>query len=186
VAIEIDGQRVGETGDGPTKLARVRPGLHGLRLVPPPDQELLPLARTIEVKKDAPELVRLALERAPFEPAWIPSALTWTGIGALTAGAAMVLVAALPSGPQPIELCSAGRCRPESGGFRTFCDLAHPDAACGGVMVAPLGLSLIGTGAAWAGGGFVLDDNAPSLWLRTGIGLVLGAAIYGLAAALNR
>jgi hypothetical protein len=53
-----------------------------------------------------------------------------------------------------------------------------------GVLIAPLGYSLIGLGAAWVLGTWVTpSEDAP--WIALAAGLGVFAASYGLSAALN-
>jgi hypothetical protein len=183
--IEVDGQLVGESGEAGTRLVRVRPGRRAVRLVPRVDAALQPFATSVEVSRDQPARVRADLIPLPGTSSVLRSVSLWGGLGLVAAGATMVVRAAIPaSDPQPVDVCFEGHCPAQRNGyFRTFCDLAHPTAPCGGVMVAPLGFSLVGAGAVWAGGALMsdpTDDGSP--WLRMLVGVGLGAVGYGISA----
>ena len=63
-------------------------------------------------------------------------------------------------------------------------DKLSRDVNPGGVLIAPLGYSLVGTGAAFSVGSLLTGDNEIP-WIPVVVGLGIGALSYGLSTALN-
>lgn len=135
---------------------------------------------------------RLASPPLAVEPGTgssVHAATIWSGVGLMIAGATIATVSWLaPDRVAYYSICRHGPCaqqfEPE---FKTACDVTSSNAGCakkGGLLVLPLGYSLIGAGATWAlGSSLVGEDDVP--WMPLVLGVAVGVASYALSAALN-
>jgi hypothetical protein len=184
--VELDGQLVGEAGEGSTRLLYVRPGKHAIRVVPKPDEALDPFVGEVQVGRESAATVHAELSAA--RSAGLRTGLLWGGVGAAIAGGVLVARAAAGTGaPGAVAVCLDSRCMPPPRpGFLSFCDLAHPGTECGGPRVAPVGFGLLAAALVWSGGNLLLDAESDSPWLRLAGGLALGAAVFGAATLASR
>jgi hypothetical protein len=86
---------------------------------------------------------------------------------------------------------ATGVCSPAPpSGFATFCDLGSGGQSClnggKGVLAAPLGYSILATGAAWALGTEFLDTQEEIPWRSLLIGVALGGVTYAISAAADK
>jgi hypothetical protein len=129
---------------------------------------------------DAPDPSGRTLSRVAF----------WSGIGLATAGAAITAFAIVAS-PKTTELEVCAGCPPAEvrRAFASFCELTSTDPAClqggKGVLAAPLGYSLMLSGATWTAGSLVFGEDADMTWLGLAVGLGAGVLSYGISAALD-
>jgi hypothetical protein len=190
LVIDLDGKMIGQSRNGTTRIAEVQPGRRKLGFEDP-NRSYQRFEAQIEVKRGGVELVRPLLIREPNTSA--ARRLTfWGGVGVAAAGVAIASYAAAQK-PKSIYLapCVGGdACKgAPAAGFASFCDLGSggPECLSGGkgVLVLPLGYSLFAMGAAWAAGSELLEPEENLPWKSLAIGVVLGAAAYGISAAAD-
>lgn len=172
VAIDLGGQRFDALQLSLT-IPHVLPGLHRVRLVSP-TQQFAELEQMVTVQTGT--VAVLSFETPDFGEGAraVRQSSRWAGVAVFAAGSAL-LVHALMDRQDGGR--SVGICPPECSTTR-FRKL-------GPVLEAPLGYSLMGTGATWAAGSFV--EGAPyetPIWSLVG-GTAIGMLSYGLSAALN-
>jgi hypothetical protein len=169
--IFLDGMAIG-VATNPTTIHGVAVGVHELVLRNGYDGG--PVGSTsVLVEPDG--VARVDVLGPPPTP--LRAITFWSGVGVAVVGVG-VLVAALALAPsaESVSPCAGSGCVSESD--RRF---YRP----GGVLLAPLGYSLIGAGSvAGLGAALIADD----LWiaLSIGAGIVLGASAYGISAAIDR
>jgi hypothetical protein len=182
--LAIDGQPVGATVAGTTRVREVRAGIRQVTLSAP---RLEPYRGQIEVVQGRatthqPDLVWVGPGRV-FRTATIIS-------GAVLATAGIVAtVAALASHDGDVSTycftgspgCSSGSSF-ESSGFSPSDADSLRSANTSGPLLLPLGYSLIGAGATWTIGAlYSAEEDVP--WLPLAIGAGVGVLAYSLSAA---
>lgn len=185
-AVVLDGQAVGTTQPGLTRLEKVTPGTRVLELTHP---DRVPYRTEVRVRAGRPARADVDLARALRPGSDLPRQVTlWTGAALAVAGTALAVYGATrpEDGLRTVCFeasdCSSGR------RFVTFGydpEIATTDASAvnpSGVMVAPLGYSLAGSGAA-LGLGALLSDPEEVPWIAWIAGAAVGAAAYGISAA---
>jgi PEGA domain-containing protein len=191
IAIALDGTTVGETRPGSTHIVSVLGGPRKIELTSPKFQ---PFATEVVVERGRTAEVKAHLETTSASSySGLRTALFWTGTGVAIAGAAITAVAIARQNGDVSTFCvsrSDSSCK-ESKAFATVG--YNPSAAPSfenkvnppGILLAPLGYSLLGAGATWALTTLLLDRPDEPPWLELGIGFAVGAAAYGMSAILN-
>ncbi len=120
-----------------------------------------------------------------------PRALLWGGAGLAAVGTAITVWSAVYASGQTdyIRTCGQDPCgatfltlgQQLRGDIYTF----QPDPNRGSVLALPLGYSMAATGAVWAGGSQLVQDDLMMHGLVAGVGVIVGALAYGLSAGLN-
>jgi hypothetical protein len=173
VSILLDGMAIGVASTGRTTIQGVAPGGHEVVLRHPDTGHVI-LSEQILVRADAIARVN-EFREPPSHP--LRTVTIWSGVGVAVVGVG-VLVAALALAPsaESVTPCPGSGCVSEN--ERRF---YRP----GGVLLAPLGYSLIGAGGVAGLGAALIEED---LWiaLSIGAGIVLGATAYGISAAIDR
>jgi hypothetical protein len=188
VSISLDGVSIGTTHAGKTTVARVTPGTRKLTLEHP-DFRLYTSEVNVERQKAA--TVEVDLVRSGSSGGAIARKVTiWSGAALGAAGIGFIVFAIARQHPDLMTGCfkdAASSCR-TAAQFQTFG--YDPSKTTGqvnpaGLMAAPLGYSLVGTGVIWSLGTLFFGDDAEIPWLQLGVGLAFGLASYGVSAVLN-
>lgn len=184
LAIVIDGDTVGTTQGETTRILQVLPGSHRVGLTHP---DYTPFQQDVTVTAGATTQVDARPARVAGSAAGLHQVVFWTGVAASVAGAALVGYAfTLPA--NVTTACFEGEGCSSNSAFVSFgydpqASLAR-DVNPSGVLVAPLGYSLVLTGAAFSLGTlFIGESEIP--WLPVVLGLGAGVVAYGLSSALN-
>jgi hypothetical protein len=188
--IEVDGNLIGRTGDRSTLILEVWPRTLRIELSDP-QQRFLSFTREVEVVRGERARVVVELVRAA-DPGAAPVARKagfWGGIAMAAIGGAFTSYAIIASpSSERVSPCSGENCASNGGRFATFCELAseRPSACSGsGALTAPLGYSMMLTGGVWTAGSLWWGDETEVPWLPLLVGVVAGAAAYGVSAAAN-
>lgn len=176
-AVLLDGVTVGTTRDGTTRIERVTPGDRrvGVQLA---GHE--PFEAAVRVARGKTEVVRPEL-RVASTGGGLASGMVWGGAAAALAGAALVGWAVVRHDSAVTSRCFEGApgCAPgrafESGGYDPEQGVNPP-----GLLIAPLGFALAGTGAAWIFGPDLLDQQPA--WVSLLAGVAVGGAVYAVSA----
>lgn len=170
--IKLDGNGVGSTIAGVTRLAGARPGIRSVELEHP---KYLPFRTTLEVTRGGIARAEATFEAPPGNDTGIVrQVVLWSGVAAAAAGVGIAIAgAALPSDGETscFAPCETGR------EFRTFGD--------GPVAVAPLGFALAGTGLVWALGTWLFGGSDDVPWIQLVTGAVVGGTTYALSVLLD-
>jgi hypothetical protein len=180
LAIQLDGATLGTTQGGATRIVRVVAGARTLTIGGKGTFE-----RQVDVGRGETVAVEAAIKLGG--PSQLRAALLWggAGIAALGAGAVVFALARHDGSAQSycFRPCTGGSSFETAGYDPAATDPTKPINPSG-VLLAPLGYSLMAMGGAWAVGSWIGDeDRAP--WIELTAGVVLGALAYGLSAALN-
>lgn len=189
VGIEVDGVTVGTTRAGVTTLTNVREGEHTLALAHP---EYAPWSSTfVARRRDVVRLTPQLDERASGASAALRQTLIWGGIGVAAAGVLVTGLAIAGQDDDVMTLCfdpsaSCGGKDFTTTGFApdaapTFDDDVNPS----GILVAPLGYSLVITGATWSLTTLLFGDEGDFPWWQLVAGVAAGGAAYGISAAVD-
>ena len=186
--ILLDDKPLGSTQAGLTRLEKVPPGVHTLSLEHP---DHLPFTAEVRVRPREATAVTPELAHRPDARSDLPRQVTlWSGVALTVAGTALAVYGATRPEPglrtacfdAPDSGCQSGR-RFVSFGYDPGQASSAPERINpSGIMVAPLGYSLAGAGAAW-GLGALLTEQDTLPWIPWAVGVVVGAAAYGLSAA---
>jgi hypothetical protein len=184
-SIELDGQVVGVAKLGEVSIEGLEPGSHHLRLLEGSraiGEGEVELSSNARVVFDNITPSRVDLGERSGGPFW--------GLGAASGAAGAILIAiALASHGGVVEVapCLPSRCNVPSQFLSS--DQLGPHSglagASGGVLVAPLGYSLLLSGATLALAPLVDRSAALPDWLWFAIAAGAGGLAYGLSAALN-
>lgn len=167
--VSIDNVAVGVITGGRLVVPRVKATRHRVRLAAsarsyaPIDVDVRTGTTTIVVARASPDP----------EPDPLP---LFGGIGLAAAGVALTVVASAAPANQRICL---GPC---DGGFVGFGEGAGDGTK---VLIAPLGLGLIVSGASWATTRLWLGDDERSRWLGLAVALIAGAGVYAITASVG-
>jgi hypothetical protein len=186
--IDIDGKTVGSADSDVAAIDDVLPGRHSIALTDP-SGALEPWRGEVEVARgETRAIAALLVERKSAIS--IRGATFWTGIGVGVLGLGLSAYAVLaPAHVARAKICSGASCSAQPPEFASFCEKSASDpSSCssGGVLVAPLGFAMIGTGAAWSLGSELLEADGRIPWISLLGGIVLGGAVYGVSAAVGR
>lgn len=190
VAIKLDGTTVGTTRAGQTRLRNVTQGAHQLGFEHP---EFRPDERTIEVKRREVYAHKVDLIPLASTSGTVRSVTLWTGAGIAAAGLGVLAWALAVRDPDVVTYCPVVTGSTECGGSRFITTGYSPDAAPTfdedvnppGLMIAPLGLGLVGMGATWALGTLLFGAEEDLPWPQIVAGVLVGGAVYGASALLN-
>jgi len=103
----------------------------------------------------------------------------WSGAGLAAAGTAVLTYSLLHSEDPQLLPCPGGEC---AGVGRTFSTFGGGES---GILIAPLGYSLIGAGAAFSLGTLLYGEEWEMPWIQIAAGVLVGGASYAISAALN-
>ncbi len=185
----LDERPLGSTQAGLTRLEKVDPGLHRLRIE---HQGYKPYSTEVQVRRKQTASVQVELSANPVQVNDLPRQVTlWGGIALAAAGAGLTVYGATRPQQGLSVACIEGGATSCSGGSRFVTFGYDPEQADrdprainpSGVMVVPLGYSLIGTGASFTAGA-ALTEAGDLPWIPWVAGLVVGAAAYGISAAV--
>lgn len=183
--LSIDGRAIGATQLGATRVADVS---IGTRTIVVRDALGVEHAGVAEVRASSVSIVDL---RAAAAPQVGRAVALWTGVGVAVVGAVITGIAASSAASRPQVICFRGApdCTEDQSSFATAGatyggGLAAPRNP-GGVLLAPLGLSLVAAGGVSSLGIALFDDSDRVPWVEMLVGVVAGAATYGLCAALD-
>lgn len=189
VAVEVDGTTAGITRAGITRIGRVPAGRRLVRLSHP---RYATFETELVVARGETTQLRVDLAGASGPASPLRSVLFWSGTAATVAGAALATFALVRSDGDVSTLCLVRAGQPCGGsGFMTtgydpsraptFSDDVNP----GGLLLGPLGYSVALTGATWAISTLLFGEPEDGPWLQVAAGIAVGAAAYGLSAALD-
>ncbi len=188
--IRLDGVALGSTAPGLTRISGVNAGTHRVRLTRP---DLHPWHTDVDVMaRDTAELQVTMLVASDPQALAIRQITQWSGVGLVLAGAVMTSVAIAKQDRQIVSFCitpDVAQCagdrftsiRHDPGRAPTTGSSVNPD----GLLLGPLGYSLMLTGATWSLGTLLFEDDTEIPWWQIGAGVAVGALSYGLSAALN-
>lgn len=180
--ISVDEDLVGRTVGRNMVLREIRPRKLRLELRDP-RQRYLPFSKELEVIRGQRTLLEAELIAAdPGTAATVRSATIWGGAGLAAIGAALAIYA-VAAAPDAERISDTTKNR-----FATFCELGNdrPGNCSGsGVLVAPLGYSLLLTGGVWSGGTLLFGEDSDWPWVQVIAGVVAGGAAYAVSAAAN-
>ncbi len=186
LAIKLDSRTIGTTGAGVTRLTQVHAGRRTLYLSSPAYEDY---ETRFELKRNSSVQLQPTLtEAASPLTSGVRTALMFAGLGAAAAGIGVTAYSLTqPSGDVTVYCPTINPC----GGTFTSFGYSPGDAPAvgnlngGGVKTAPLGMALIGTGAAWSLGTLFYGEDADWPWLQVVGGLVVGGLTYGLGHGLS-
>ena len=178
----LDERPIGVGPGGDVRVEGVPPGDHEVAMQR--GAQVLDAA-AVRVDARAEAEVRLAdPDRGGFR-----APLLWSGVTVAAIGAGLTVWSLAYAANQDVQLgCGAPPCG------RRFYSLSRmakgkienlEEVDDGGVLGLPLGYSLLLTGGTWATGAWLSEDEAWPHWILLGVGLVAGAAAYGISAAAN-
>lgn len=190
VAINLDGVSVGTTKKGVTRIEKVTAGMRRLTFEDPAYE---PYSTEATVERNQVVRVDLDLRRkAGGATSFLRDAVFWGGGGLIVAGAGLTVWSAARRDGQVSTYCfdaPGGDCRASSQfqtlGYSPGAASAGDDPNPNGLLLAPLGYSIAITGAIFMLGTYLFGDEQDVPWIPLVAGVALGAASYGLSAALN-
>lgn len=181
--LRVDGQAVGTTEAGRTRVAEVRAGARVLALVGPMIERY---EATITVARGESVLLEPELTSAQSTSP-VRDAVMISGVVLASAGVvAGVLALATADGDvvshcfQGTPGCADGTAFVGSGASTARAAQLEP-VGTGGVLLLPLGYSLLGAGAVWTVGAWLSQDEVP--WVPVLVGLGVGTLAYAVSAA---
>ncbi|MBI2374380.1 MAG: PEGA domain-containing protein [Deltaproteobacteria bacterium] len=185
VALSLDGAAIGTPKRGETRISNVPAGRHSLSLENPSYERFV---REVVVERGGEAALTATLVRLPSaDHAMARSVVTWTGAGLAALGATVLAISIVNAGNAEVDLLcfNDSDCREP-----TFYALdgstdekLNPDR--GSILGAPLGYSLMGAGAAWSLGTLFVGSGEDFPWIQLAAGVAVGAAAYGISAALD-
>lgn len=189
VGINLDGVSIGTTRKGLTRLEKVTSGPRRLSF---DDPAFEPYSTELVVERNQIVRADIDLRRKNNNASFLRDAVFWGGSGMVVLGTGLAVWSAARSDSSVSTYCfdapGAG-CRAQS----QFQSLNYDAAAASmgkdpnpdGLLLAPFGYSIAITGLAFALGTYLLGDDTDVPWIPLVAGVALGAASYGLSAALN-
>lgn len=185
ISILLDGQTVGVTAAGGTRLVGVLPGSRSLQLE---GLEVGSAPERVEVVRGAVVQVTPDLEaRATGSYATTHLVLEIAGAAAVVAGGVALAVAAGTPDNQLRTYCVEGLL-PGCSSSTSFATSgydptlgAQPNGA--GVQLAPLGVGLLVGGLAWGAGTLLFVDEGDLPWIPLLVGAVAGGATFAVMSA---
>jgi hypothetical protein len=180
--LSLDDRVLGATA-GDTTVVGVRAGSRTLKLEHP---EFESAAYDLRVQPSRVTTLDVALiPRASASSRTLRDVTRWTGVATVAAGIGVLAYAA--TRPSPTIVCFS-----DCGNDGGFIGSGGPNGGLGpattegrGVLLAPLGGALVGAGLGWSVGTLTFERRADVPWLSWLIGAGAGAAIYGVASALE-
>jgi hypothetical protein len=187
LGVTLDGDTVGTTSEGATKVHQVLPGTHRVELVHP---EYAPFSQDITVTAGGTTRVEGKPSRVARTASSVHRLVFWSGVATAVAGAALTVYGITRPIGGPTTACfdvPGSECVANSKfvtfGYDKDATIAR-DVNPSGVMIVPLGYSLASTGAAWSIGS-LLTDESDIPWIPVVAGLGLGVLLYGASAILD-
>lgn len=183
--ITLDGVPVGTTRSGQTRLLGVNPGDRQLGLQ---HDGFEPFQTLVRVDRNQESTVEVSLvARASGTNAAARQVLFWGGAALGAAGAALVTYAIVAHDSSVKGACFGCGGGSEWIGFGYDPSVANTagDANPPSLPVAPLGYSLVVTGALWSLGTAFFGDEGSFPWLPLLTGVAAGGLSLGLSAALG-
>ena len=183
--LALDGVALGTRAAGVTRLIGVPSGEHSL-VVDSPGYERY--ATSFRVCPGCEVEVAAALAPTGVAPT-LRSATFWGGVALAAAGVGITAYAlALESSygadsPYCLGVDAAAACGTDE--FIAFGAEPPTRSTAGGVLVAPLGYSLVGAGGIMALGTALFGEPTDLPWAQIAVGVAAGAVAYGLSAVLN-
>jgi hypothetical protein len=189
-AIVLDGTIVGTTAGTETRITHVTQGPRALELQHPKYETF---STSVEVVRGKSVEVRATLERSQSSGSSIArSSLFWGGIGAAAIGTTLLVLAIAQQDGGVRNYCfsSSVGCEAKSSFVTSGYDpgLAadlNPEVNPSGLLMAPLGYSLMLGGGTWTAGTMLFGSEDDFPWIPLVAGVVVGGLSYGLSAALN-
>lgn len=187
LSIQLDGRLVGSTREGVTRLEGVTAGGRTVLLSHP---EFDPFTRDIVVEAGSTQGIDATVQTRSMSGGRV--GVLWSGVGIAAVGAVFVGLALEQDASSLKIVCvrsnksASGSCGTEGRSEFTSLSGADGDDPNGaGVLTAPLGYSLMASGAAFSLGSLLSPSDTEIPWLAIGAGLVVGALSYGISHALN-
>lgn len=184
LAVRLDDVTVATTSTGSTRLVGVAPGTRRITIEHP---DYAAFSTNVDVDRGTTAVVRAALERSNGEGSAIRSGVLWSGV-VISAAGVFVSVFALAKHDGGTRYCGVAEgsapCAADRD-FRASCYDSRTGTNCGGVLIAPLGLALIGLGATWSLGTLSFGDADAIPWWQIAAGVALGGAIYAISAVAD-
>lgn len=185
--ISFDGQSVGATARGRTRIGELRAGTRTLVLVGPTIDrfEVAVNVQAGAVTEISPEVSSTGGAGPLRDAVWV------SGAAMAVAGVVVSAVALASHDGDVLTSCFVGTAGCEAGsGFETSgfdggaaatLDAANP----GGVLMLPLGYSLVSAGAIWTVGALFFSEEDELPWLPVVIGAGVGVLAYTLSAVAS-
>lgn len=187
LVVTLDGRELGSTSGTRVAIDELSAGARTIA-VKDPLGRYLPAEQSVSVQPGASAELVFELEPVPVAPV-LPEVLFWTGLGLSVAGAAVTAYAALAQ-PSVVRVrpC-AGDCEDSAPRFVGTCEFfaQDPEDCAGGrgVLVAPLGLSMLTAGGALTGGAAVFSEPGWAPWVVVGASVLVGVMTYGVLAVAD-
>lgn len=181
--LRVDGQAVGTTEAGRTRVTEVRAGPRVLALVGPMVERF---EATVTVVRGETVTLEPELTSARSAAA-VRDAVMISGVVLATAGVVAGVLALAAADGDVVSHCFQGAPGCADGTSFVGSSASTAPAAqlepveTGGVLLLPLGYSLLGAGAVWAVGAWLSEDEVP--WLPVLVGLGVGTLAYAVSAA---
>jgi len=188
--VQLDGRQLGTLKQDETEITGLLPGKRKIEVLHP-ESLMIPFRSEIGVRPGQKSILNVEMIAAGTPAvAAAKEIMIWSGLGFLAAGVGLVTFAGVVEPNSRFSHpCVGTDCdtalAPE---FTRFCDHGAPDGSCGGissVSIAPLGYSLMGTGAIWSASAYWGDEKGYFRWWGSLAGLAVGAASYGLSVGLE-
>lgn len=185
--IFLDEQALGATQAGTTRIDKVNPGSHTIRVELAGHQSW---TTDVQVRRGQTQAQQVHLPAILSESAsYARDTTLWTGAALVALGAGLTIYGVQKANSGVQTACFDVPGAPCSSGTRFITFGYNPDAIRtdsgpvnpGGLMIVPLGYSLAGTGATLTAGS-LLSDEADLPWATWAAGLAVGVVAYGLSA----
>lgn len=183
-AVLVDERTVGVASGGPIRLEGLPIGEH--RVAYSVQGELRASETVVVAAGTRPEVRFVAPGEGGFEA---PLLYGGSGLAALGVGLS-VWSLAYAAGQSDKRLgCDGDQCGSSfytlERQFRGDIDVFEENPNRGRVLALPLGYALILTGATWAVGSQLVEDDSTLHWIIVGAGVLAGGLAYGISAAAN-
>ena len=189
--IELDGRRVGLVEGARAELQAIQPGAHTITLRTADGR-----AASTQIQLERGQRLELPASAFAFPaPGAHPARLAaqWGGAAIAVSGVALAIYGLTLSLDNVNAACisrdggdCAGLGQPSFGYDGAQAPALRPDAVNpGGVLVGGLGLSLMSAGLSWSLGAWLWGERTEVPWVPLALGLALGGATYGIAAAVD-
>ena len=181
--LALDEQTVGTTAPGTNELTQVSAGEHRIKLRHPryADADI-----AVKVERGARVEVKPELVLTVHEPTVLRPITAWSGLVIALSGAVITTFAIVRQDKSVRTACFDEMACSHDG----FATLSYAPGSSdpknvnpSGVLMAPLGYSLIAAGATWSLGTVLFGGEGDVPWIQWIAGLVLGGAAYGISVA---
>ncbi len=190
-AISLDGNTIGTASSDPTRLTEVASGLRKIRVEHP---TIHPFETDIDVARSKKSLVEVnAIPTSDPAARTARTLVTWSGVGLAAVGVGLTAVAILRQDSAVKTYCFKveGSACVSSSRFATLgydpskADVLDPAVNPSGIMLAPLGYSLVGVGATWALGTELFGSPNDVPWIPLAAGAAVGVLSYALSGVMQ-